>query len=1080
MTGPAAAPRRGPSPAPRELVLASAGTGKTHTISNRILLLLLGDAPPERIVASTFTRKAAGEILERVLERLARATLEPEQATRLAEELGLDPGDAPPPERWGELLIRVLSDLHRTGVSTLDSFFLAAVRSYGAELGLPPSWRIVDEPTDRRVRADALDDLIAGADRERFAELVRLWSWGDAGRRVHEALLEASAELVRLREEIDPAAESPWLPLPSFDAAAAVRADAPAAREALAGRVESADVPRKRDGSADGRFVTARAKLAATIRAGAWDALPDDGFAKARLHGTGTYYGKELTVSLDRAVDEAIAAARHVLGARINGRVRAMERLAGEVAEAVARRRRRHGAFRFDDLTRALTGPGAIPKRADLWYRLDRRVEHLLLDEFQDTSLAQWEALRPLATRVLDGGDPPRHALIVADPKQSIYGWRGASPDLVQRAAEEFGLPERTLARSWRSSSVVLDFVNALFERLPGNPALPDDPNVAATVADWSTAFTTHEPARDLPGHVRVSAGPLDPGRGTDRPQMMAHAARRVADLAAGAPGRSIGVLVRHVIAAARLTRELRELGIDASKESGSRIDDAPIVEAVLSLLRVADHPGDTLSRYIVARSPLGPLVGLAEPRDGPGAARLAAGLRARLLADGYGPVIERWTEALAGAGRLDAGGRRRLAQLAEIGHRWDAGATLRPSDFVRHALAERPGESAPAPVRVMTVHQAKGLEFDIVVLPELDVKLRKGRAGSRLALPERDPATGRIVRVFPGLDAALRDLFPEAGEALRQWRAAELRDSLGILYVAVTRARHALHLLLAADEPGKRAKRGGRGQSEPTFADLVRGALEPDGEPLAEGDVLYESGDSDWAGSPRALAADRGTAEGPATAVVPRVRSRGARRRLLSHTSPSALEGSGAVDLAWLLRLGGDLARRRGTIAHAWLERIRWMEDGLPTESELREVVHAAWPNAPATEVERLRADFDRWLAAPAVRDVLSRRAYASDARVETELPFVHRTGDRMLHGILDRLVLLGPGEGVREAEVIDFKTDAVGPDEAELERRAAWYAPQLEAYRAAVADAFGLAPGQVRGRLVFLDAGRTWTPAR
>ncbi len=136
---------------PRELVLASAGTGKTHWISNRIIGLLEAGVRPDQMIASTFTRKAAGEILDRVLERMAEAALSEEKAAELAEEACLRPA-TPGPEGWSELLRSTLRELHRSGVSTLDAFFLGTVRCFAAELGLPPAWAIVDEPTDRRVR----------------------------------------------------------------------------------------------------------------------------------------------------------------------------------------------------------------------------------------------------------------------------------------------------------------------------------------------------------------------------------------------------------------------------------------------------------------------------------------------------------------------------------------------------------------------------------------------------------------------------------------------------------------------------------------------------------------------------------------------------------------------------------------------------------------------------------------------------------------------------------------------------------------------------------------------------------------
>ena len=124
---------------PRELVLASAGSGKTYHLSSRILGLLAMGAPPGEVLATTFTRKAAGEILERLLVRLAEGASDPAKA----RELGRDAhASLTRPEECRGLLGRLLTDLHQMNVGTLDAFFVRVARSFYLELGLPPRWTI--------------------------------------------------------------------------------------------------------------------------------------------------------------------------------------------------------------------------------------------------------------------------------------------------------------------------------------------------------------------------------------------------------------------------------------------------------------------------------------------------------------------------------------------------------------------------------------------------------------------------------------------------------------------------------------------------------------------------------------------------------------------------------------------------------------------------------------------------------------------------------------------------------------------------------------------------------------------------
>ena len=131
-----------------KLYRASAGTGKTHQLTSHYLRLVCGGARHDRIVASTFTRKAAGEILARVLARLARAATSDEHAQDLDGQLGLQLGRAGYLARLEQLARRI--DGFR--ISTLDAFFVLVAQALAGELGLPPDWSIADEVDIRRAR----------------------------------------------------------------------------------------------------------------------------------------------------------------------------------------------------------------------------------------------------------------------------------------------------------------------------------------------------------------------------------------------------------------------------------------------------------------------------------------------------------------------------------------------------------------------------------------------------------------------------------------------------------------------------------------------------------------------------------------------------------------------------------------------------------------------------------------------------------------------------------------------------------------------------------------------------------------
>lgn len=1037
---------------PRALVLASAGSGKTFRISSEIIALLARGEAPEEVFASTFTRKAAGEILDRVLVRLAAASLDDGAAAELAGHTGLPACDR---AAWAAVLERTVRSLHRLNVGTLDAFFLRTAAVFANELGLPATWDIADDPSSARLRSLALQDVLRREDAGMLLGLVRDISRNTATRSLHDSLLRRLAALVAVHHALDPQRDDHWA---GFDALAAGTdaAGLQGARLALAARVPGLPVPLTRAGTQRRTYARSLADMAAALQGGDWEAFVTCTLVQRARAGE-SYDSVVVPPEISDFVDQAWTVARAELAQRFARRSHALGRFAALFADALERRRAEHGAYGFDDITRLLGAPDATGTLAEIHYRLDAQVKHILLDEFQDTSVPQWTALEPIAGELLAGYLDERAAVIVADPKQSIYGWRGGTPDLVRLLRSDYALNQEGLAKSWRSSAVVLDFVNDLFGRL-GDDAVWDDAQHTAVAQDWLLDFATHVPAKDLPGHVVVRVGPEDEEKGEARPRLAKRAAEEVKRLHDAMPDRSIGVLTRTNAAVARLMMYLKDLGVHASEEGGNPLTDAAPVTSVLALLRLCDNPGNGTARYHVARTPLGPALGYTDHTDDAATLALSSRTRAQLLEDGYGATITALAGMLEHA--CDARERRRLAQLAELAFRYDEQATLRPSDFVHFVRTERVEDPVAAQVRVMTVHQAKGLEFDVVVLPELDAPLVQRRWSEVMAY--REAAGAPVRRAFPYVKKALRALFDldELERADEQAFRNELRDGLSALYVGLTRARHALHILVKP--------RQGNGR---TGARVLLRALAPEVTTFAEGDVVLERGDADWhralaAAGDRVAGAEAGSAE---RAIV--LRPMEGRTRALPRRSPSQLEGNGRVDLGMILRLSPAAAR--GSVAHRWFQAIGWLGDGVPSDDALRALAAEAGVHMEPAALDALAADFRGWLAAPAIAQLLSRSRWPAGASVETEVPFLARTGDVLMEGFIDRLVLTRTDGRVTGAAVIDFKTDAVSTA-GEVRQRTSHYRPQVDAYRRAVCGMYGLAPEQVEGWLVFLEAGQ------
>lgn len=1087
-----------PTTFPHLMIRASAGTGKTFQLTNRYLSLIDGDAGCDQVLATTFTRKAAGEILDRVLSRLAKAADSGQHCDELAPFVG--DGSLTQP-RALELLARLVRNLHRLRISTLDSFFAQIAVTFGLELGLPPGWRIVEESTDERLRTEAIQAVLGGGTPKDTLALLHLLTKGEATRTVSQQVRSLVNSLYGLYLEAPPDA---WKQVPR---------PTPLAQEKLAAALEGlAEFP-----LSGKQLPEARDKDLEAARAADWATFISQGIAKCALEGKQKYRSQAIDPQLVEIYQAIGRHARAVLLAQLAGQTEATCQVLEKFDAEYRRLKLAHRALRFDDITRSLGTSALMARVGELAHRLDAGIDHLLLDEFQDTSLAQWAVLRPFADQVMPAGS----FFCVGDVKQAIYGWRGGVAELFDTLESDWPkLRRSSLATSFRSSPPVIETVNRVFDHLETASPLADR---AAAVRAWKAGFETHTTTlAGLAGYARMIVAPRAEDPTPQAEVTLAFAAQEIKRFTAEAPGRSIGVLVRDNQAVARLIYELRRLDVPASEEGGNPLTDSPAVGTVLSLLTLADHPGNLVARFHVANSPLGPIAGLTDYESESVARRISLDVRRSLLTRGYGATLYRWARSLADS--CDDREANRLLQLVELAYRYEPEATLRVRDFVAFVESQRVEDPAAADVRVMTIHQAKGLEFDIVVLPRLDGKL-VGQAPP--VVVGREWATGPVNLICRYANVDVRAMLPdEFQQAFERQDEQALRESLCVLYVALTRAVHALHIIIA---PPKKEKK----TVPKSHAGILRATLAEDVSPAPE-TVLYEHGDPCWfekaahkpaAERPRdakelagragrrefasaggAAAEDApangspdknaSTAEAQFAIALAPLGSR--RRRGLRRESPSELARGARVDVALRLQLKRSEATTRGSVFHAWFERIEWLDDlkpGEPADAVLRQA--AAAIDASPRQISNWLAQFRRLLGQPEVRTALSHATYRNpsttpwrhDARlrdalatgtmtleVERERSFAVRHDDRLLTGAIDRLVLVrcaprgtaGPGPLVA-SEILDFKTDTISGDfAAGLAQLTERYAPQLDGYRRSVAQLTGLPLDCVFARLV------------
>jgi ATP-dependent helicase/nuclease subunit A len=1046
-----------------EVIRASAGAGKTFELSSRYLRLLCRGVSPATILAITFTRKAAGEILGRVLRRLAEASPDQAAAGKLAQQLGeskLTHADV------CAMLDRLCNALPRVAVSTIDSFFNSVARAYRAELGIPANLTLVgeDDPLARQVRLDAIDAMLGDDDLDVLLGLLRRLHQDEPRRGVTDAIDHIVRDLYEVYRITEAAAWHVLQP-PAGDLDAASIASAVEALSqvgALLGNQKS--------------WRTAWEKDCAAANAHDWETFTSRGIAAAVAKDKTTFGSvkRDLPQGVLDAYRPLVRHAEAISIARLARRTHAMFDLLDRYHRHYQRFRREAAVMLFGDLPSLLEGglpyaavecePDALAAREELYYRLDRRVQHLLLDEFQDTSPAQWNVVQPIAQEIASWGDPEsleRTFFCVGDTKQAIYGWRGGSAAIFDRVEHDLHLPaegKRRLKRSWRSSPVVLDVVNRVFG---GIVQLPPLSPLAEPVTAWASGFDKHEAVlQNRPGYVEVMntrlGGASDDDDGDDEPGeaviLKPHetfVADRIARLHDTYEGRSIGVLVRTNRMAAKLVHALRELAVEVSGEGGSILTDDAAVMAVLAALQLADHPGDTAAAFHVRHSPLGSVLQLTVG-DTDEAACVGLAVRRRLIDEGFAPVLADWARRIAS----DCAPRntRRLVQLIELADAYDAstaGRSLRARDFIAHvqaAAVESPSSSA---VRVMTVHKAKGLEFDVVVLPELEGVLGNTTRQQVWTLrpDETSPPEAVFARVNHALLEAVEKHEPRVRDALLQEQARRLHDDLCALYVALTRPRYALHVMLMPVKPKSDGTPGKRGLHDASAAAVLRHTLtDVSDDDLATGEdkIVFTHGDPMWH---KHEAAPPTVAETPSRPPkVKLAKPDAASKRSWVTVTPSSLEDQGVVSAARLLRLSDDPAMMRGSVIHSYFQQIEWIENPIDLD-----------------DAQPFVEDFRRMLDHTQVRVALS-RGDREGIELWRERSFAVHVGDRMLQGVFDRVEI---DRKTGRARLIDFKTDR--HTDAAVNR----YRPQIDAYRVALAAMLGWDVAVIDAMLLFVGDG-------
>jgi ATP-dependent helicase/nuclease subunit A len=537
--------RRAANTANSVWVSASAGSGKTKVLTDRILNLLLDGNRPERLLCLTFTKAAAAEMSVRLSDMLASWTVLDERA--LAAKLEDLRGRLPRREEIDEarrLFARVLDAPGGLRIATIHAFCQSLLRRFPIEAGVSPHFSLADDRTANELMDAARLSVLArarhGAD-ETLADALEIITETLSDLGFKELMAIVQSDRARLSEAVSKAGgvedlvselyarvgvtpeETDWdLLVASSEEAAfdgtALRASIPA--------LETGGKQDKEKAAALGDWLGRGDTADRALRWDEWRAvfLTGTGTIRAKLANKAVAEGyPEVPVALGREAERVLAVQEKRKAIALAHRTAALIRLAVAVLEAYAGEKRRRGLLDYEDLIR--TAGGLLGRHGVAeWvlYKLDGGIDHILIDEAQDTAPAQWKVIRALAEEFFVGigaqeeraPEIRRTVFAVGDRKQSIYSFQGADPQgfsdtrdhFATRAAEaDKTFDTVPIETSFRSTDAVLDVVDAVFNSDPARIGVAEADPIPLDRGGQGLLSIRHFPYREhMSGRVEL------------------------------------------------------------------------------------------------------------------------------------------------------------------------------------------------------------------------------------------------------------------------------------------------------------------------------------------------------------------------------------------------------------------------------------------------------------------------------------------------------------------------------------------------------------------------------------------------
>lgn len=1084
-------------------ILASAGSGKTFQLAHRYIRILaegcLTGIPvaPDRICAMTFTRKAAGEILDSIAEYL-RISASDEKAAAVTARDRIGMPDLTRAD-FLKLLRLFIDDLHRARIGTLDSFIVGIAKAFPVELGIPMGFQVVDSESAaaRENRRMVLERILGPAGArdvgKNFLSAFKIATYGHE-EKTFGSVLDSFLDRMRSQYRLCPDGRK-WgnedliWPGRGRPLRLGRNDDLRASASAVVSWAKEKNQKVYRD------IIDIAHALENYVPASAWEGAFDNTVFSRLLRSFHALEKGDVDIVYGSGRNNVYVIPADIAGHlynlmynmmaiefdRVLRRTVGTFELLNTYEHAYEEITRSAGSFSFTDIQYLLTGPSAMgggrlisrergggaddEGRLYIDYRMDCRLDHWLLDEFQDTSDLQWAVFENLVSEILQApASENRSFFYVGDVKQAIYRWRGGNHELFHDIIDKFNkngivIELEPMQETRRCSQPVIDTVNRTFGALPEE--LPAD-----AVKKWAAVWEDHKTAvkNSECGYAAILE-PAEPVASSDsasaRCMLVADLLNEIKPVKRGI---ETGILVRSNDFGRQLVDFLRKECPEMSfvHEGEAAITDNEVAHVLLALVTLAAHPSDEYAWKYIQMTPMSGV--LKELKIG--RSNIAPRLLAEIQEDGFQRFVRNWGTRLDGVCKIGQYGRYCLDRFESAAAEFDALGIKGCNGFLRfmddYTIRDQPSSSA---VRVMTVHQSKGLEFDMVIIPQL----QGGGSTGNMARESKLDLICAGGRSDPDwiLKMPKRIIAENVTEFNKQLEAADAEhcyDSLCTLYVAMTRAKRGLYFITTTGRSAPSTLNAAVFLKEQLTGRRLQAAVSNVRLSGSDYAVMYECGTgSEWY-KHNWPEKELEVFENKELLMPSGYAGKHDRCRMLHHREPSGQRGI-VRNASLLFESRSTDIMDFGSAIHELLEQVEWAED-----ADVDAIV-AQWEKTSvygADVTKDVIIQFRECMKSEAVRKCLSR----PDGAMESpwlEKRFEVIIKNELLSGAFDRVTIVRDGDGKPvSASIIDYKSSVVDTDD-KIKDKIDDYTPQMTAYRDALSVILGIPKDRISLYLLF-----------